>query len=163
MDPPAQSSPLMDMAINSRSSSRPPSRGVTLANFEDRLSASLGGSQSLGGHNFTAESLSLVAETIMPIEAVNISNAQMTLDQYITANRPSQSMTREVSRGELVLSPHCAFDDISLGSQSMNSSISSRQQRRPRRRDTQTSTSTINTINTTGSSSLHHHHHPGHR
>lgn len=163
MDPPAQSSPLMDMAINSRSSSRPPSRGVTLANFEDRLSASLGGSQSLGGHNFTAESLSLVSETIMPIEAVNISNAQMTLDQYITANRPSQSMSREVSRGELVLSPHCAFDDISLGSQSVNSSISSRQQRRPRRRDTQTSTSTITTINTTGSSSMHHHHHPGHR
>lgn len=162
MGHPAQSSPLMDMNVNSRSSSRPPSRGVTLANFEDRLSSSLGGggSQSLGGNNFTAESL----EAIIPIEAVNISNAHMTLDQYLTSNRP-QPIQREISRSELVLSPFSAFDDISLGSQSVNSSISSRQQRRPRRRDTQTSTSTINTINSGASSSVqrHHNHHPSHR
>jgi hypothetical protein len=212
--PLAQSSPLMDFSTlsNSRSSSRPPSRGVTLANFEDRLSMSnaSGRAQALGGSSLTAASLAL-DEAMIPIEAINISSIssphnsnshntlhhaghtstghhpssaanhsnyppsatygststhshakEMTLDQFISANRPTlpSAMTnsanpsmnqREISRGELVLSPFCAFDDISLGSQSVNSSISSRQQRRHRRRES-TQTNVSNTSNNTSQS-----------
>jgi hypothetical protein len=213
--PLAQSSPLMDFSTqsNSRSSSRPPSRGVTLANFEDRLSMSnsSGRAQALGGSSLTAASLAL-DEAMIPIEAVNISSIsspnssnnhnnhhhsnqtstsyhsssntthsnhphhpamqgltsthfhakEMTLDQFISANRPSLPsaggnaanpgmLQREISRGELVLSPFCAFDDISLGSQSVNSSLSSRQQRRHRRRES-TQTNVSNASNNTSQS-----------